>query len=683
MNSLFKKFTGISPSGYQYKDKKSTHPFWEEEGGSDVSSYNDLTDLPKIGGIEVRGNKSLASYHLYSRDEVDGKLDAKQNVLTPGSNITITEDGVISAQTGGSGGTTDYEDLTNKPQINGVTLVGNKTSGDLNMYTKTEVNNLIAQSGGAMSQVVTKVDPDMRDPAIEDKIAYLTSNSGVLNIRLTTPIPAVLRKYGYDVILTGYVQGTTSANIINLAGVTSKGYSCMLSLRLSSVSNFKNSELTILSDDGTTVADNSYKINTMNLVATPTADNPNVVKAQTGSINISDSALNINDKDFVTLKLKTTYGSVSYDFRVSGIYTNSAGATFTHTNVGVFTFVGYLYRISAGEYRLQYCILKTTANTGDITFTLGLQDTDPVVIDTLDYNDLTNKPSIGGVTLSGEKSAADLGLQTKMHNRRTFASGSASVTYTGTYTDFFSIGGDLTSEDVYATINGTATVTLNNGTVLTDVPCGYVGGSSYKLALDLPTPVTTYPNTVGSNGAYLKVEGRFTNPVIEGRNTIYDVTISRVILYIYDDELTSSPVSAVTFNSASPKPVYWFRDKPLGEVRIAQAKYPRDTDFFNDTDQVFAIGGNTKEIITNVSATASGHHVTNIGCMNPVVEFANPDVHKDIIIMGIRFGIDSDTDCYKLIIDYNNTTNAAITASIKYAFEYQYYTQDKQSTTWI
>ena len=32
---------------------------------------------------------------------------------------------------GGSGGTTNYNDLTNKPTINGVTLEGNKTAEDL------------------------------------------------------------------------------------------------------------------------------------------------------------------------------------------------------------------------------------------------------------------------------------------------------------------------------------------------------------------------------------------------------------------------------------------------------------------------------------------------------------------------------------------------------------------------
>lgn len=38
---------------------------------------------------------------------------------------------------GGSGGTTNYNDLTNKPQINGVPLEGNKTSADLNIQSQT------------------------------------------------------------------------------------------------------------------------------------------------------------------------------------------------------------------------------------------------------------------------------------------------------------------------------------------------------------------------------------------------------------------------------------------------------------------------------------------------------------------------------------------------------------------
>ena len=52
-----------------------------------------------------------------------------------GNNLSITEDGTLSAN-GGSGGTTDYTKLENKPQINSIELTGNKTLDDLGIQAK-------------------------------------------------------------------------------------------------------------------------------------------------------------------------------------------------------------------------------------------------------------------------------------------------------------------------------------------------------------------------------------------------------------------------------------------------------------------------------------------------------------------------------------------------------------------
>ena len=52
-----------------------------------------------------------------------------------GNNLSITEDGTLSAS-GGSAGTTDYTQLENKPQINSVELTGNKTLDDLGVQAK-------------------------------------------------------------------------------------------------------------------------------------------------------------------------------------------------------------------------------------------------------------------------------------------------------------------------------------------------------------------------------------------------------------------------------------------------------------------------------------------------------------------------------------------------------------------
>lgn len=55
------------------------------------------------------------------------------NTLKIGDGITSYDD--LPAISGGGSGTSDYTNLTNKPQVNGVTLAGNKTAADLGFAT--------------------------------------------------------------------------------------------------------------------------------------------------------------------------------------------------------------------------------------------------------------------------------------------------------------------------------------------------------------------------------------------------------------------------------------------------------------------------------------------------------------------------------------------------------------------
>lgn len=54
----------------------------------------------------------------------------------------------------GTGGTNNYEHLSNQPKINDVTLIGNKTSTDLKLQGKmeslsnTDIENLLNNQGG-------------------------------------------------------------------------------------------------------------------------------------------------------------------------------------------------------------------------------------------------------------------------------------------------------------------------------------------------------------------------------------------------------------------------------------------------------------------------------------------------------------------------------------------------------
>lgn len=87
--------------------------------GSGTTDYNELNNKPKINNITLSGNKTAADLGLQDAISFPGDsskyLDGSGNFSTP------------------AGGSGDYEDLSNKPSINGVTLDGDNTSMSLGL----------------------------------------------------------------------------------------------------------------------------------------------------------------------------------------------------------------------------------------------------------------------------------------------------------------------------------------------------------------------------------------------------------------------------------------------------------------------------------------------------------------------------------------------------------------------
>lgn len=95
-----------------------------------------ITELKqRVDNGEFNGQDGATGPQGPKGDKGDNATINGVNTLTiqEGENISITQSGstMTISSTGGSGGTSDYTDLTNKPSINNVTLSGNKSLSDL------------------------------------------------------------------------------------------------------------------------------------------------------------------------------------------------------------------------------------------------------------------------------------------------------------------------------------------------------------------------------------------------------------------------------------------------------------------------------------------------------------------------------------------------------------------------
>lgn len=120
-----------------------------------------------------------------------GEIDATALIQTEsGKQLAVK---TYSVGSGGEGGTSDYADLENKPQINGVTLVGDKSSGDLGLQDATKVALLppgtrlletnTIYNGGTLSNLTLTLP----EPVPLDFIAQVQFKSGPTPTTFTAP----------------------------------------------------------------------------------------------------------------------------------------------------------------------------------------------------------------------------------------------------------------------------------------------------------------------------------------------------------------------------------------------------------------------------------------------------------------------------------------------------------------
>lgn len=227
-----------------------------------INNY-DLEDAPTgnakdvvIYGNLINKNNNIASRVL------------NQDNVTAGNNITIdkTSTGITISSTGGTGGTSDYTQLTNKPQINGIELTGNKNGNDLGLANESEIEEL----GNELNQLandVTNLDTNKQDKlvagtniTIEGNVISATGGGEIPTNVVTTDTAQTIT--GQKVFLNSFVSSDATATTGNRVTITNNkitlspnaGNNAVLdSDKLELRGGIDNSGLTILSSSGSSI----------------------------------------------------------------------------------------------------------------------------------------------------------------------------------------------------------------------------------------------------------------------------------------------------------------------------------------------------------------------------------------------------------------------------------------------
>lgn len=136
--------------------------------GEDTDNSKYYSELAKTESDKATTEADRAKTEAdraYSIVNIGIATTEKAGIVKPdGTTITVDADGTIhSVGGGGTAGTTDYEDLANKPLINGVKLSGNKTTSDLGITAESVGADTAGSASTALSDAKSYTDTKIAD----------------------------------------------------------------------------------------------------------------------------------------------------------------------------------------------------------------------------------------------------------------------------------------------------------------------------------------------------------------------------------------------------------------------------------------------------------------------------------------------------------------------------------------
>lgn len=138
----------------------------------------------------------------------------------------------VIPESGGSGGTSDYSELSNKPKINNVTLSGDKSAADLGLASA-DIEDLIPADASSSNQLATAADlpglattstpgivqPDGTSITISDGVISAVGGSGAPVENATSISGLKYIKQGNIVFVSGRQISLTAGDSVDVTGL--------------------------------------------------------------------------------------------------------------------------------------------------------------------------------------------------------------------------------------------------------------------------------------------------------------------------------------------------------------------------------------------------------------------------------------------------------------------------------
>ena len=141
-NNVDTTYSGMTDAEYQAGTSTTNRLITPARLKAAIQYWDAITDVT-ANGTSVLDGKTAKLVNFVGTDGNDpGAAGLVPAPATTDDGKYLKADGTWGTPSGGGGGTSDYTDLTNKPQINSVTLSGNKSSSDLSLADAVHTHTL-------------------------------------------------------------------------------------------------------------------------------------------------------------------------------------------------------------------------------------------------------------------------------------------------------------------------------------------------------------------------------------------------------------------------------------------------------------------------------------------------------------------------------------------------------------